>query len=107
MRLYASDCQTNGANCPSPPNPYCPNGTAQLQGTGFDVWDTIVRRRRRDAMAEHAGAGDGRRGADPPLRPLGRRQSELRLDHARSTTSIRITGSTPVPVQTTPVASPK
>ena len=40
MSLYASDCHTNGANCPSPPNPYCPNGTAQLQGTGFDVWDT-------------------------------------------------------------------
>lgn len=33
---YAADCFSN---CPSPPNPYCPSGTAELQGTGFDVWD--------------------------------------------------------------------
>lgn len=24
--------------CPSPPSPYCPLGTAGLQGTGFDAW---------------------------------------------------------------------
>jgi hypothetical protein len=28
-----------GTPCPTPPSPYCPSGTAQLQGTGFDVWD--------------------------------------------------------------------
>ncbi len=39
--VYATDCMTSGTGtCPMPPNPYCPNGTAQLQGTGFDVWDT-------------------------------------------------------------------
>jgi hypothetical protein len=37
---YASSCKGSGAKCPSPPNPYCPSGTAELQGTGFDVWDT-------------------------------------------------------------------
>ncbi len=36
--LYASDCQQNGGTCPNPPNPYCPSGVSQLQGTGFDVW---------------------------------------------------------------------
>jgi hypothetical protein len=34
---YAAGCFQN---CPSPPNPYCPSGTAQLQGTGFDAWDS-------------------------------------------------------------------
>jgi hypothetical protein len=29
-----------GIGCPTPPNPYCPSGTADLAGTGFDVWDT-------------------------------------------------------------------
>ena len=28
--------------CPAPPNPYCPSGTAELLGTGFDVWDGTV-----------------------------------------------------------------
>ncbi len=43
---FASHCQ-NGAKvggltvtCPNRPNPYCPMGTGELQGTGFDVWDT-------------------------------------------------------------------
>jgi hypothetical protein len=36
---FASECFLNGGSCPSPPSPYCPSGTAQLQGTGFDVWD--------------------------------------------------------------------
>jgi hypothetical protein len=38
--LYASDCNSTGGPCPPPPSPYCPNGLAQLLGTGFDVWDT-------------------------------------------------------------------
>jgi hypothetical protein len=38
--LYAFDCNQGGVgSCPSPPNPYCPSGTAELQGTGLDVWD--------------------------------------------------------------------
>ena len=37
---YAADCGFNiGSTCPTPPSPYCPSGTAELQGTGFDVWD--------------------------------------------------------------------
>jgi hypothetical protein len=39
---YASDCQAQGGNCPNPPSPYCPSGTAQLKGTGFDVWDSVT-----------------------------------------------------------------
>jgi hypothetical protein len=35
-----------GPTCPSPPNPYCSSGTAELQGTGFNVVD-----------AEYGGAG--------------------------------------------------
>jgi hypothetical protein len=34
-QYYSGD--TGAAN---PPNPYCPSGTAQLKGTGFDVWDS-------------------------------------------------------------------
>jgi hypothetical protein len=38
--LYASNCLGGfGSTCPSPPSPYCPSGTAELQGTGFDIWD--------------------------------------------------------------------
>jgi hypothetical protein len=36
---YAFDCQSNLGTCQSPPNPYCPSGTLQLSGTGFDIWD--------------------------------------------------------------------
>jgi hypothetical protein len=32
---FASLCFSG---CPSPPNPYCPSGTAELTATGFDVW---------------------------------------------------------------------
>ena len=40
QNLYgASACNPFIGGCPTPPNPYCPSGTAQLQGTGFDVWD--------------------------------------------------------------------
>jgi hypothetical protein len=35
---FASNCFSG--TCPSPPNPYCPSGTADLAGTGFDVWDS-------------------------------------------------------------------
>ena len=37
---YAASCQFGGTTCPSPPNPYCASGTAQLAGTGFDTWDS-------------------------------------------------------------------
>jgi hypothetical protein len=37
---YAGACIASFGSCPSPPNPYCPSGMAELQGTGFDVWDT-------------------------------------------------------------------
>jgi hypothetical protein len=33
---FAHDCTV--ATCPSVPDPYCPAGTGQLAGTGFDVW---------------------------------------------------------------------
>jgi hypothetical protein len=37
---FASSCKKyqNPANCPPTPNPYCPAGLAELQGTGFDIW---------------------------------------------------------------------
>lgn len=36
---FASVCSFDFlANCPPPPNPYCPSGTAELSGTGFDTW---------------------------------------------------------------------
>jgi hypothetical protein len=35
---FASNCIMGGGTCPSPPSPYCPLGTSQLAGTGFDVW---------------------------------------------------------------------
>ncbi len=38
--LYASNCINGfGSTCPTPPNPYCPSGTKDLLGTGFDIWD--------------------------------------------------------------------
>jgi hypothetical protein len=40
ISLYAADCNNfGGGTCPNAPSPYCPSGTGQLQGTGFDVWD--------------------------------------------------------------------
>jgi hypothetical protein len=38
---YAAACllDTSGP-CPKPPTPYCPSGTTQLLGTGFDLWDS-------------------------------------------------------------------
>ncbi len=32
---FASHCKTG---CPTAPNPFCPLGTADLAGTGFDIW---------------------------------------------------------------------
>ncbi len=38
---FASHCKgTTGATCPPLPSPYCPLGLGDLQGTGFDVWQT-------------------------------------------------------------------
>jgi len=40
---FASHCKaTTGATCPPLPSPYCPLGVGELQGTGFDVWQTKV-----------------------------------------------------------------
>ena len=40
---FASHCKaTTGATCPATPSPYCPLGTGELAGTGFDVWQTKV-----------------------------------------------------------------
>jgi hypothetical protein len=39
---FASHCQSSGGNCPPLPNPYCPMGTGELAGTGFDVWHSSV-----------------------------------------------------------------
>jgi hypothetical protein len=36
--LFAYRCKQAGGTCPSLPNPYCPLGAGDLQGTGFDVW---------------------------------------------------------------------
>jgi hypothetical protein len=33
---FASKCPPSINNCPAPPNPYCPEGPAELAGTGFD-----------------------------------------------------------------------
>jgi hypothetical protein len=37
---FASHCKSGGGTCPPTPNPYCPMGTGELAGTGFDVWHT-------------------------------------------------------------------
>lgn len=37
--LWAQECAFFGGSCPPAPNPYCPSGKAELQGTGFDQWD--------------------------------------------------------------------
>jgi len=38
---YAENCQIDNftGTCPNPPNPYCPQGTNELIGTGFDIWN--------------------------------------------------------------------
>jgi hypothetical protein len=38
---FAVNCQIDnfGGVCPSPPHPYCPLGTMELLGTGFDLWN--------------------------------------------------------------------
>jgi hypothetical protein len=35
---FASSCKSAGGTCPPLPSPYCPLGTGELAGTGFDVW---------------------------------------------------------------------
>ncbi len=37
---FAQSCNSSGGSCPPLPSPYCPLGTTQLAGTGFDVWST-------------------------------------------------------------------
>ena len=40
---FAQHCKTgDAAACPALPNPYCPLGMNDLQGTGFDTWHTNV-----------------------------------------------------------------
>jgi hypothetical protein len=36
---FAKGCHSQKSpSCPATPNPYCPAGLSQLQGTGFDTW---------------------------------------------------------------------
>lgn len=38
---FAKHCTSGGTvTCPTLPSPYCPLGVSELQGTGFDVWNT-------------------------------------------------------------------
>jgi hypothetical protein len=37
---FASSCKSSGGACPPLPSPYCPLGTSELDGTGFDVWSS-------------------------------------------------------------------
>jgi hypothetical protein len=41
---FGENCQIDnfGGTCPNPPNPYCPSGTSELIGTGFDLWNQGV-----------------------------------------------------------------
>jgi hypothetical protein len=39
---FASHCISGGGTCPPLPSPYCPLGTGDLAGTGFDVWHSTV-----------------------------------------------------------------
>lgn len=39
---FASHCKSGGGACPATPSPYCPLGTGDLAGTGFDVWHSSV-----------------------------------------------------------------
>ena len=38
ISIWAADCF---GGCPPPPNPYCPSGIGELQGTGFLEWDSF------------------------------------------------------------------
>jgi hypothetical protein len=35
---YACVCGQESATCPAQPSPFCPSGSAELQGTGFDIY---------------------------------------------------------------------
>jgi hypothetical protein len=35
---FATHCKAGGGVCPALPSPYCPLGTGDLAGTGFDTW---------------------------------------------------------------------
>ena len=39
---FATHCKSAGGTCPPLPSPYCPLGTNDLAGTGFDVWHSTV-----------------------------------------------------------------
>jgi hypothetical protein len=39
---FAVHCKSGGGTCPTIPSPYCPLGTGDLAGTGFDVWHSTV-----------------------------------------------------------------
>jgi hypothetical protein len=39
---FATHCISGGGTCPALPSPYCPLGTSDLAGTGFDVWHSTV-----------------------------------------------------------------
>ncbi len=76
---YASECF---GTCPTPPSPYCPSGTAQLAGTGFDVWDQQYGGGGATSWLTSQAPIKGGSDLLDPLRHVGHGRRQLRLDDA-------------------------
>jgi hypothetical protein len=108
---FADHCTSSSTvTCPALPSPYCPDGTAQLLNTGFDVWNH-----------------DGPDGAtswlqsQAPVTPgstitlqftiwdagNGEYDSTVLVDNIQWNATAGVTTPTPVVVSTQPVQSPK
>lgn len=49
VKGYAANCQIDP--CPTPPSPFCPLGPGDLQGTGFDTWNSAGATRWLESQA--------------------------------------------------------
>jgi hypothetical protein len=108
---FASHCTSSATvTCPTLPSPYCPDGTAQLLNTGFDIWNK-----------------DGPDGAtawlqsSTPAKPgsiitlqftiwdagNGEYDSTVLVDNIQWNATAGVTTPTPVVVATQPIPTPK
>jgi hypothetical protein len=108
---FASHCTSSSTvTCPTLPSPYCPDGTAQLLNTGFDVWNKDGPDGATAWLESQAPATPG------SIITLqftiwdagnGEYDSTVLVDNIKWNATAGVTTPTPVMVTTQPIPSPK
>ncbi len=108
---FAKHCTPSSTvTCPTLPSPYCPDGTAQLQGTGFDVWNKDGPDGATSWLQSQAPATPG------SIITLqftiwdagnGEYDSTVLVDNIQWNATAGVTTPTPVVVATAPIPTPK